>query len=350
MSSRSSIAAGHSSRDERRHRRSTVAGTPIFIALIIGAIWPWFLSAPTPGAGRAAAADLQSSRWLAEEVDGTVLVRAAGEGASGWQALAATMPIAAHSEISTGSDGMAVLANGVDRIELAPNSRITLPAEEGGLLTLIRQQFGRVLFDVGPRTEERFEVDARYLVVLVKGTKFVVRVNYISSSVEVREGTVEARARKRLGRGTAVGAGQTARVTAGSSTITLSATDSSGAGQPGQGKGGPTDPPAPPSFPKSVPEPEPEPEPEPRETPDGPGGDDDGGSSGSSGGGDNAGHGNDDDHDDPDNPGQGGGDPGCAGCGSDDDNDNGQNDGNDNDNGPNGGGGQNGGNSSGGQN
>ncbi len=86
----------------------------------------------------AAAADPAAGAWLAEEVRGTVRVRAAGEAATGWRPLQAATSIAGQSEIATGSDGVAVLDNGVDHIRMAPNSRLVLPPDQGeGLMTMV---------------------------------------------------------------------------------------------------------------------------------------------------------------------------------------------------------------------
>ena len=192
--------------------------------------------------GSAAAADLAvgAGAWLAEEVRGTVHVRAAGEAASSWQPLQAATPIAGQSEIATGSDGVAVLDNGVDQIQLAPNSRLALPPDENeGLLTIIRQSLGRIFFEVGPRPDRSFEVDAPFLVVLVKGTRFTVTANYMGNSVEVNEGTVEVRT---SAGGDAVGslisAGQTASVVAGGDTIRVESSETSDGDGSGPGKGG----------------------------------------------------------------------------------------------------------------
>jgi hypothetical protein len=190
-----------------------------------------------------AAADPAVGAWLAEEVRGTVLVRAAGEAATSWRPLQAATPIAGQSEIATGSDGLAVLDNGVDHIKLTPNSRLVLPADEdAGLMTIIRQSLGKIFFDIGPRPDRSFEVDAPYLVVLVKGTHFAVSSNYLGDSVAVTEGTVEVRAAAGgNAAGTLIGAGETASVGAGGGSVTVgSSGPSSGAGAGhGTGRGEP---------------------------------------------------------------------------------------------------------------
>jgi FecR protein len=187
----------------------------------------------------AAAADPAAGAWLAEEVRGTVLIRAAGEAPASWQPLQAATPIAGQSEIATGSDGVAVLDNGVDQIRLTPNSRLVLPADESaGLMTVIRQSLGKIFFDIGPRPDRRFEVDAPYLVVLVKGTQFTVSANYLGDSVAVTEGTVEVHASAGGDSpGTLIGAGQTASVGAGGSSIGVESSGPSSGDGSGQGMG-----------------------------------------------------------------------------------------------------------------
>jgi ferric-dicitrate binding protein FerR (iron transport regulator) len=181
--------------------------------------------------------------WLAEYVRGTVRVRASGQAAA-WQTLADEAVLAADSEVRTGADGIAVLANGVDRIRLSPNSHVVLPApiEEAGLLTLIRQKLGRVFFDVGARPERRFEVDAPFLVVLVKGTQFTVHANYVGNSVEVDEGTVEVRTRDEGdGQGSLVTAGETGSIRAGGNAINVAPSEGnadSNSGSTNRNKGG----------------------------------------------------------------------------------------------------------------
>jgi hypothetical protein len=191
--------------------------------------------------GSAAAADaaVGAGAWLAQEVRGTVLVRAAGEAATGWQPLQAATPIAGQSEIATGSDGIAVLDNGVDQIRLAPNSRLVLPPDEDeGLLTIIEQSLGKIFFSVGHRPDRSFEVDAPYLVVLVKGTRFTVNATYLGNSVEVSDGTVEVKTvAGGNATGTLIGAGQTASVRAGNGSLEVESSATPDGDRPGQGTG-----------------------------------------------------------------------------------------------------------------
>ena len=226
----------------RRADAASHGGILVLITFFLGLIWLSTGNGPVAIVGSAAAADsaVGAGAWLAEEVRGTVLIRAAGEAASSWQPLRATAPIAGQSEIATGSDGVAVLDNGVDQIRLAPNSRLVLPPDENeGLLTVIRQSLGKIFFEVGPRPNRSFEVDAPYLVVLVKGTQFTVTATYMGNSVAVKEGTVEVRT---TGGGDATGtlitAGRTASVVAGGGSIRVESSETSDGDGSGPGKGG----------------------------------------------------------------------------------------------------------------
>jgi hypothetical protein len=179
--------------------------------------------------------------WLAEQVRGTVRIRTPGLPAHGWQRLEADTAIAPDSEVATGSDGLAILASGTDRIRLSPNSHIVLPglAEEAGFLTIIRQKLGSVFFDVETLPQRRFEVDAPFLVVLVKGTKFTVHANFIANGVDVHQGDVDVRPADDDGAWTSVAAGETARIFGGGDTVNVAPGEPGGkSGPTGQGKGG----------------------------------------------------------------------------------------------------------------
>lgn len=222
------------------------------------AILAWVVAASLPTG--VAAADAVAGTWSAEEVAGTVQVRAAGQATGGWQPLLIETRLDADSEVATGPDGTALLGNGADRIRLAPNTRVTLPAATSDLLTVIRQHIGRVLFDVAPRTDGRFEVEAPYLAVLVKGTNFVVNANYIENSVSVVEGDVQTRRTKgKADDGVDVGGGETAGIAGPNGTLTVSESGPSESGDLEESNGGPEEKPK-----VRVAQPE-EPEPEPEE-------------------------------------------------------------------------------------
>jgi hypothetical protein len=267
-----------------RHPRA--AATAWRIALFVGAV----TAALWHGPGRAGDLTADLGPWQALEVRGTVFIRAANEASTNWLPLAPAAPITAASEVATGADGEAILGNGIDRIRVTANSRLVLPAaEEGDLLTRIRQRLGTLFFDVGPRPDRRFEVDAPYLVVLVKGTRFSVRSSFTADSVALSRGTVEVRPQGGPEvSGALLHPGETATVSAGSNTVTVGASPagagpSSPAGATDRGRRGD----ASHDFVPRALGPQPEPEPKPGGGGDGGGGD--GGDPGDGSGGDDGG-------------------------------------------------------------
>src|SRR5262249_30887512 len=161
-----------------------------------------------------------------------------------WTPLSAATVLDGSSGVATGPDGEADLANGVDHIRMSPNSSVVLPAvPEAGLLMRLKQSIGTLFFDVGHRPDRRFEVDAPYLVVLVKGTQFTVHAGFTGDSVGVQRGSVEVQAVGGKGAGALLHPGETATVAAGSNSVTVGAgTGVGGAapsgGAPGQGRPG----------------------------------------------------------------------------------------------------------------
>jgi len=272
-----------------RHRCSAIIGRVLLLAGLAGVV-----SAGQPS--RAGDLPDQFGPWRAVEVHGTVLIRTADQTTATWVPLAEAAAIAPPSEVATGPDGEAVLDNGVDHIRMSPNSNLVLPtAPEGSLLTRLKQKLGTMFFDVGPRPDRRFEVEAPYLVVLVKGTQFTVHSEFAGDSVGVRRGTVEVRAIGHAGAGTLLHPGQTARVAAGGGAVTLGAGTGVGgppgggpAGQGGRGDGSPD---AGSNFTPPKTEPEPEPEPLPGSGGDGNGGGTSGGAGSGSGSGNTGGSG-----------------------------------------------------------
>ncbi len=94
--------------------------------------------------------------------------------------------------IRTGRNGRVLLSRGEERILIAPNSEIGLPAEQKEeLSTTIVQRAGSILLDVEKRNVKHFEVETPYLAAVVKGTQFRVSVNATSTSVDVMRGQVE---------------------------------------------------------------------------------------------------------------------------------------------------------------
>ena len=98
--------------------------------------------------------------------------------------------------------------------------------------TTIIQRAGTILLDVEKRNVKHFEVETPYLAAVVKGTQFRVTVSGRSSKVDVLRGQVQV-ADLKTGKFALVLPGQNARVSTGSSGLTLGGKGTLGAVQQG---------------------------------------------------------------------------------------------------------------------
>lgn len=149
------------------------------------------LVAGASGVVDSANADETSAPWVVADMTGGAYVRPGEAEDEPWRRLAAGMPIEQGSVIRTDAGGEVTLSNGSDRIELAGNSEIELPAAAGDDgFTRVIHWIGSAFFEVGKRPDPHFEVDTPYLVAIVKGTKFTTEVSDDGASVDVTEGVV----------------------------------------------------------------------------------------------------------------------------------------------------------------
>lgn len=113
--------------------------------------------------------------------------------------------------VATGPDDWLVLTSGQDTLKLHPDTAVVVAKPEP-VRTRIQLRSGTVEVAVGKRAAgESFEVQTRYLVAIVKGTKFEVSTTRGASAVSVTEGRVLVRAID-SGDGVDVTPGQTAIV------------------------------------------------------------------------------------------------------------------------------------------
>lgn len=125
--------------------------------------------------------------WRATKVAGEVRVEIAGAQAV---PLTLEMAIGGEASIETAASGSATLERGEERIVVAPNSRLRLPAPSADGFTRIIEEFGSLFFQVGKRNAPHFRVDTPLLAATVKGTSFTVTVDHNGANVEVTEGLV----------------------------------------------------------------------------------------------------------------------------------------------------------------
>jgi len=124
--------------------------------------------------------------------------------------------------IRTGQNGRALLVHGQEYILISPNSAVEIPREtKQGLLTTIIQRAGSIVLEVEKRNVKHFEVETPLLAALVKGTKFRITIEKNISYVDVLRGEVEV-SDFRSGQYALVEPGQTAKVSAEQSGLSLS--------------------------------------------------------------------------------------------------------------------------------
>jgi hypothetical protein len=124
--------------------------------------------------------------------------------------------------IRTGQNGRALLVRGEEYMLISPNSAIEIPREtKQGLRTTIIQRAGSIVLEVEKRNVKHFEVETPLLAALVKGTRFRVTIEKNNSYVDVLRGEVEV-SDFRSGQYALVEPGQTAKVSAQRSGLSLS--------------------------------------------------------------------------------------------------------------------------------
>jgi FecR protein len=150
----------------------------------------------------------QSAPWHVAQLTGQARTRSAGQA---FKPLRLGDKVAVGSEVVTGANSELVLERAKDRITLLGTSWVQLgPPKPGGLVDRFIQTIGTILFDVEPR-DRSFGVETPFLVVVVKGTRFVVTVGTGASAVHVERGRVQVTSRE-AGESTIVEAGDTVRV------------------------------------------------------------------------------------------------------------------------------------------
>lgn len=162
---------------------------------------------------RAANAATAGEVWRVLSIGGFAESRAA-DGELAWTPLAVGSLLQPGSMVRTDSGGHVALGNGVEVVNVDPDSIIQLPARKERSVTRVMQWFGEVLYEVGKGPAGHFEVDTPHLVAAVKGTTFTVTVGDDGSVVDVSEGVVEVAAEGQGGARSDVTAGSAASVSA----------------------------------------------------------------------------------------------------------------------------------------
>lgn len=154
------------------------------------------------------AASAQSAPWRVTAQEGAV--RVTQPGLSPVQARA-NESLRPGAVVTTGANSRATLENGLQRVVMSANSRMTIAADSTDAMTRILQDLGSLFFQIDRRDAQHFSVETPLLAAVVKGTSFTVSVTPQQDVVHVSHGLVEVRAHQG-GVGNDVAAGATARV------------------------------------------------------------------------------------------------------------------------------------------
>jgi hypothetical protein len=115
-------------------------------------------------------------------------------------------------KVQTGRTGRVLLVRGTETILVAPNSVVSLPAEQKAMhATTILHQAGSIMLEVEKKGVDHFEVETPFLAAVVKGTRFSVTVSRYGADVRVLDGKVHV-ADFKSGQFALVSSGQTASV------------------------------------------------------------------------------------------------------------------------------------------
>lgn len=95
------------------------------------------------------------------------------------------------SVVITSANSSAVIENGLQRMTMSANSRLTIAQMRSDGITRIFQDVGTVLFQVDHRSTPHFRVETPLLAAIVKGTTFRVINHRMYDSVVVENGLVE---------------------------------------------------------------------------------------------------------------------------------------------------------------
>ena len=133
---------------------------------------------------------VSGSDWTVLATQGEAKWReAAGQGT--WRHLTRNARLPDGAEIRTGGDGGAVVAKGLDRVEIRADSTLVVAARVTAHgATEVDQSRGSATYTIEKRPAGTFSVRTPYVVAVVKGTQFSVDIGEEETNVSVDEGRV----------------------------------------------------------------------------------------------------------------------------------------------------------------
>lgn len=175
-----------------RVRRVTRCGSLLLALLVLGTACAAARAEPAGGAPGLAVLDTSrapvNGDWVVVSFHGEVRWRPLD--GTAWDSLAVGQVVPAASEIGTGPDGTVTLVVGGDRLVMAADSRLILPARAPDQDQRLRHQYGRLRVDVESGRGRDVEVRTPLLSLGIKGTSFEVAVDRRQNTVLVLDGVV----------------------------------------------------------------------------------------------------------------------------------------------------------------
>jgi hypothetical protein len=165
----------------------------IFRILLVVALLGTVLMAAVPAGADDVAnldpnAQVSGAGWRVDGLTGAAETR---RGSAPFAPLAVGQVLLVGSDIRTGAGAVVFLSHDGDRLVIQPDTQLRIAEpQSGGLLDRFIQTLGNVFYDVEPRRNRSFGVNAPYVAAIVKGTKFLVSVDPKINSVRVDEGRV----------------------------------------------------------------------------------------------------------------------------------------------------------------
>ena len=160
-------------------QRASLAPLLLFLLL-----WTNGCQSPAPQPAGTTVSDVG---WTITRQAGSVSLRSPQQ--SFWHRARPGATIPPGSQVVTVDGSRLELASAGDRLTTSGPSRFTLPQSERDGVR-VRQDAGRLRYDVESATKRRFEVQTPHFSTVVKGTTFVVSTDRAGSEVFVDEGQV----------------------------------------------------------------------------------------------------------------------------------------------------------------
>lgn len=133
--------------------------------------------------------DVFAGGWKITRLKGDVSILLNGS----WHKLSRGDQVPLGRFVRTAANGRARLSRGGEIVDMEPKSEVQILENAGGRNTVVHQRSGEISVEANRRKTKHFAVQTRFLVAVVKGTRFTVRADQAFADVAVKRGIVEVR-------------------------------------------------------------------------------------------------------------------------------------------------------------